>query len=451
MRLFPPRVSLIFAAVLVVSLGGAILSSHLLEVRRADAAGVASSWRTLAALEHVVSTLRKAEAARSEEGGSGGEVARRRYAEAAGEVGISLEQLATALAGWPDGLLAMSTASTHLRLALAALDRTERTEARKGSPEAGGAEDARAALDRAETGLAALQALARHELDRQERRSARSVVLSNAVVVATDGAVLVLVCVALLAVRGHLRERERRDVERRRVLELQQQLLGMVGHDLRTPLNAIAGSAAVLARAPDLPTNRLRAAQRIVSSAGRMSRMIRDLLDYTRARVGGVGVSPAPAHLGEICRRVAQEILAANPASAIRFAEEGDLEGEWDAARLEQVFSNLIANACHHGAGGAPVLVRALGSPPGVLVEVHNDGPPIPDDVLPHIFEPFRRGATDHATDDGLGLGLFIARTLVEAHAGAIDVVTGSDGTTFRVTLPRRRTAAHPPRSRSIV
>jgi len=427
----------VFAAVVAATLGGAILSSHLLEVRRTDAAEVASSWRTLAEVEHVLSALRKAEAAGREQGADGS--AQRRYGEAVNDVGTALEQLGTAVAGWPDGLAALTMISNQARLALAALERAQRRGSRHGSSGGAGLEETDAALDHAETGLVELQAQARQALALQERRSARSTAMSNLVVVSTDAAVLLLVGVALFAVRGHLRERERRDTEHRRVLELQQQLLGMVGHDLRTPLNAIAGSAAVLARAPDLPTSRLRAAQRILSSAGRMSRMIRDLLDYTRARVGGLAITAEPTNLGEICRRVAQEVLAVRPDRAIHFSEEGDLQGEWDPARLEQVFSNLVANACHHGAEGAPVLVRVTGKQGAVLAEVHNEGPPIPADVLPHIFEPFRRGPTESPTDDGLGLGLFIARTLVEAHGGTIDVVSGGSGTTFRVVLPRRQ------------
>ncbi len=428
-----------FAAVVAATLGGAILSSRMLEVPRADAAGVVSSWRTLAAAEQVLAALRKAEAEAvgRERDSSSREAARRRYVEAAGGVGSAMEQLGTALASWPEDLAALSGVSSDLRLALAALERLRR------APAGTGEDETRAAIDRAERGLTGLQVKARQELARQEQRSAESVAVSNLVVVATDAAILLLVAVAVFAVRGHLREREHREAEHRHVLELQQQLLGIVGHDLRTPLNAIAGSAALLARAPDLPTSRVRAAQRILSSAGRMSRMIHDLLDYTRARVGGLVLSPERVHLGELCRRVAQEVLASRPERTIRFTEQGDLEGQWDPARLEQVFSNLVANACHHGADGSPIAVRITGAQGGVEVEVHNEGPPIPAHLLPHIFEPFRRGTAERATDDGLGLGLFIAHTLVAAHGGTIEVVTGAGGTTFRVALPRHGPVAH--------
>jgi signal transduction histidine kinase len=286
-------------------------------------------------------------------------------------------------------------------------------------------------------------AMERADLGRADLAVARNTSIANGVIVSTYAALLLLVAVAAYAVRGHLQQRERREAEQEHALELQQQLMGMVGHDLRTPLNAIAGSAELLARAPDLPSSRVRAAQRIVSSAGRMSRMVLDLMDYTRARVaGGLTVSPEPAHLGEICRRVIQEVRAARPGSDVRLVEEGDLAGEWDPARLEQVLSNLVANACHYGTPDRPVSVRATGDAGTVVLEVHNEGMPIPAEVLPNIFDPFRRGKLDRREASGnVGLGLFIVRTLVEAHGGRIAVTTGVEGTTFSVALPRSRTA----------
>ncbi|BDG05534.1 sensor histidine kinase [Anaeromyxobacter oryzae] len=268
--------------------------------------------------------------------------------------------------------------------------------------------------------------------------------LATRIVIATGIAVLLLVVIAAFAVRRHLRERELRDREHARVVELQNQLLAMVGHDLRTPLSAIAGSAALLARAPDLPSNRVNLAQRIVSSAGRMSRLVRDLLDFTRVRTEGhLPVSPEPVNLGALCRRVVQEVQAARPGTTLDLEVEGDVTGEWDPARLEQVVSNLLTNACHHGAAGRPVQVSVTGLDDAVRIAVHNEGPPIPEDVLPHMFDPFWRGdgGADRA---GLGLGLHIVRSLVEAHGGTIEVTSGAGGTTFSVVLPAP--VAPPPR-----
>src|SRR6266702_1711722 len=312
LRLVPPRIALPFGILVAATLGGAVLSFRLLEVRRNEAAAVTDGWRALAVAEHFEAALR-------------------------------------------------------------------------------------------------------------------------------DAALLLLIAAAALGVRGHLQEREGRELEQRRALELQQRLMGIVGHDLRTPLNAIAGSAALLAHAPDLPTARLRAAQRIVASAARMSGLVRDLLDYTRLRVsGGFSIEPQPTHLGEIARAVAQEVRTARQGSVIELTEAGDLQGRWDHERIEQVLSNLIGNACHHATAGAPVQVRLSGTEAAVRAEVHNEGPPIPPVVLPLIFEPFRRGASDRRdASGGVGLGLFIVRSLAEAHGGRIEVATGQGGTTFTLVLPR--------------
>ena len=376
MKLVPPRIALPFTILVAATLGGAVLTSRVLETRRSEAAAVTDGWRALAAAEHLAAGLRKAEA-------------------------VCVREFERAFAFDATGC------SASFGLTASAVEDVS-------------------ALQRRDLGQADRRALERHSL-------------GTGLVVATYAALLLLIVAAALGVRGHLREREGRESEQRHALELQQRLMGIVGHDLRTPLNAIAGSAALLARAADLPTARLRAAQRIVSSAARMSGLVRDLLDYTRLRVsGGFSIEPEPAHLGEIGRAVAQEVRSAWQGSVIELSEAGDLQGRWDPVRIEQVLSNLIGNACHHGTPGAPVLVQLSGTKAAVRAEVHNEGPPIPPEVLPLIFEPFRRGASARRdASGGVGLGLFIVRSLVEAHGGTIEVATGQAGTTFMLELPR--------------
>ena len=421
MKLVPPRIALPYTVLAVATLAGAALSSRVFEARRSEAAAVADGWRAQAAAEHLAAVLRKAEAMC----GGGGVPAREPFADApepppAVQVGAAARQLLADAAARPERLRVWSAALSQLE---GALD----------------APGCSAPFGLAAAGVEQLAALQQRDLGHADHQARERVHLATWVVLATDTGLLLLVAAAALAVRGHLQERERREVEQRRALELQQQLMGIVGHDLRTPLNAIAGSAALLARAPDLPTARLPAAQRIVSSAARMSGLVRDLLDYTRLRVtGGFAVEPAPVDLGEIARAVAQEVRSARPGSVIDLTEIGDLSGRWDPERIEQVLSNLIGNACHHGVTGAPVRVRLTGSADQVRAEVHNEGPPIPTEALPHIFEPFRRGPSDrHDAGGGVGLGLFIVRSLVEAHGGTIEVKTGEAGTTFAVLLPR--------------
>jgi signal transduction histidine kinase len=115
--------------------------------------------------------------------------------------------------------------------------------------------------------------------------------------------------------------------------------------------------------------------------------------------------------------------------------------GEFDAPRIEQVFSNLISNAVHHGNKRSPVSVSVESAQSEVVFSVHNEGTPIPKEVLPTIFQPLKRytpgvGAAQLA-NGGLGLGLHIASEIVEAHQGKIEVESGSAGTTFTVRLPK--------------
>ena len=117
-----------------------------------------------------------------------------------------------------------------------------------------------------------------------------------------------------------------------------------------------------------------------------------------------------------------------------------DTKGLWDRERLAQVVTNLIGNAIQHGRLDGSIDVRLRDEGDAVCLLVHNDGSPIPADLLPSIFDPFRRGrrrATQKA--EGLGLGLFIVREMVRAHSGEISVQsTEAEGTTFTVKLPRR-------------
>jgi sigma-B regulation protein RsbU (phosphoserine phosphatase) len=118
----------------------------------------------------------------------------------------------------------------------------------------------------------------------------------------------------------------------------------------------------------------------------------------------------------------------------------GDASGEWDPDRLRQVVANLATNAFKYSAPGTPVTVRTRGEPDYVMLEVHNEGPPIPPEALDHLFEPMQRGKRDDRKE-GLGLGLFIVDQIVRAHGGSIEVSSSAEaGTTFRAWLPR-----HPP------
>jgi signal transduction histidine kinase len=215
------------------------------------------------------------------------------------------------------------------------------------------------------------------------------------------------------------------------------QFIGVLGHDLRTPLGAITAGAALLAIPEDNPQRRSWVVTRIMSSAQRMERMVGDLLDVTRARLGGsIPLKRRPVNLQQVCDEATIEIRVRHPEAVVQLDAARDLQGEWDPDRLVQVVSNLVGNAIQHG-GGTPVTVIADQDGDSVRLAVHNGGPPIPPDVLPTLFEPLARGH-DEAEVHSIGFGLFIARVIVSAHGGNIQVSSSVDtGTTFTVTLPK--------------
>jgi signal transduction histidine kinase/CheY-like chemotaxis protein len=226
--------------------------------------------------------------------------------------------------------------------------------------------------------------------------------------------------------------------------EFQERFVAVLGHDLRNPLGAIAMAAGVLKQQQLVSSSPVaaRIVGRIDSSAARMSRMIEQILDLSRSRVGGgIQVTPAPMDLRAMLVAVVDELQTAHPSRTLQLRCDA-ATGLWDRDRLEQVFSNLVGNALHHGAAEAPISLVAHVSDDAIRVDVHNHGPAIPDDVRAILFDAFRRGNDDRRTAKaaGLGLGLYISREIVAAHGGRIDVrSTAADGTTFSVELPRAR------------
>src|SRR5437868_1726180 len=166
--------------------------------------------------------------------------------------------------------------------------------------------------------------------------------------------------------------------------------LAILGHDLRSPLAAIANSSLYL-RSPGLlpPGAPLDAAKRIDRSSAKMSAMIRDLLEYTRTRLGrAIPISPETVSMEQICAFAFDEIRAAHPERIFRLETSGDLEGQFDSERLQQVLSNLLNNAVQHGARNQPITLSAHGEGDRITVQVKNHGRPIPTDQRQVIFNP---------------------------------------------------------------
>jgi two-component system sensor histidine kinase/response regulator len=225
--------------------------------------------------------------------------------------------------------------------------------------------------------------------------------------------------------------------DRTETLRLNEMFSALLAHDLRSPLSAILASAHLLQRRSKEQAA-LDTAARIVSSGNRMARLIEDMLDLARARLGGgITVKREPGDFRILVERVVREYQASAPTRTIESTFSGDFIGHWDSERIAQVASNLIGNALKHGKPDSTVTVQLDGSgTDSVMLAVINGGT-IPADIQHQLFDPFR-GNRQSGRSEGLGLGLYIVSQIVQAHEGRVTVETGvGDQTAFRVRIPR--------------
>lgn len=219
--------------------------------------------------------------------------------------------------------------------------------------------------------------------------------------------------------------------------ELQEQFIAVLGHDLRNPL-AGADAGAVLLSRMDLPEKAQSIVGAIRASHARMGRLIEDVLDLARGRLGGgVSVEPRPlADLAQALEQVVDEIRAAHPDRIIDSSLTITDEVAVDRDRLGQLLSNLVGNALTHGAPKGAIRVVATVRDGLFELAVSNPGEPIPEHILPGLFEPFHRGGNQAGSRQGLGLGLYIASQIAQAHGGMLEVTSDEGETTFRFRMP---------------
>jgi signal transduction histidine kinase len=237
-------------------------------------------------------------------------------------------------------------------------------------------------------------------------------------------------------VEAQLKERERAALAARDLV------LAILGHDIRNPLAVIKMSTTALLRnSGNLPPGVVRTLGRMGSSVDRIERMISQLLDYARTTQGqGFTLERRPTDLAQLCREIIEGFEISHPSAAVELAITGDCSGVWDPDRLRRVIQNLLGNAIEHGDAEGLVQLSLEGGAGEVVLAIRNqngDGP-IPPELLPRIFEPFRTGGGEGEQHDGLGLGLYIAQQIILAHGGSVGVEsTQHDGTIFTVRLPR--------------
>jgi signal transduction histidine kinase len=257
-----------------------------------------------------------------------------------------------------------------------------------------------------------------------------------------DGAELVHAAIDETMVTGASEIEEATVAEMEQRALLRERFLGIVGHDLRTPLQSILFAVETLLKREDTTPHQGRVLRRAVASAERMERMIRDVLDLTRARLGtGIPIDRRVVPLDAICRQVVDELSMVHADRTVELDAPVTAVGSYDPDRIAQVVANLAGNALTYSPPGAPVRVVLREEGGWAVLTVHNRGAAIPAEEQRYLFDPFRRArpkGNAPADDDGLGLGLFIVAQIVAAHGGSVAVTSTTEaGTTFTVRLPR--------------
>ena len=228
--------------------------------------------------------------------------------------------------------------------------------------------------------------------------------------------------------------------DERATAQRREESMAILAHELRNPLHAVLATADMLERRLGVSAHAKMAAH-VKAHVRRMSTLIDDVLDFARARLGsGLGVQMrAVDDLEDALTAIVTELQVAHADRVI----EADVcvhgRVECDVGRLQQVASNLIANALTHGLARSPVRVRASADDGYLTFSVWNDGVAIPGSIIGKVFEPFWQppGSAGH---QGLGLGLYICSQIVHAHGGELAVSsTNEAGTKFSVRLPLRQ------------
>ena len=229
-----------------------------------------------------------------------------------------------------------------------------------------------------------------------------------------------------------------RDItERKRAERVQQDFIAMASHDLLTPVTVLRARAQLLQRRQTYDEMSVAS---ILEQASRMERLITDLRELVLAEGGRLALRREPVDLVEIVHEAVTRARTQGTQHALHIeAPRFPIVGSWDRDRLGQVLDNLIGNAIKYSPEGGEIAIRVEATDAEGQVRIEDHGIGIAADVLPRLFERFYQGQ-DPGVSTGLGLGLYIARMLVEAHGGRIWAESEpGQGSTFAISLPRNR------------
>lgn len=219
---------------------------------------------------------------------------------------------------------------------------------------------------------------------------------------------------------------------------LREQFIAVLGHDLRNPIASIDAGMRMLSKAP-LDAKSQSIVDLTRASSARMAILIDDIMDFARGRLGGgIQLDRREVLLEPVVLHAVNELRQSNSARSIE-ANIDLPEAVWaDPGRLAQVVSNLLANALTHGAADIPIRVTARQDALGLVLSVTNGGSSIPPDILKILFEPFTR-EKNSASQQGLGLGLYISSEIVRAHGGTLSATSTAAETKFTLSIPTYR------------
>lgn len=218
--------------------------------------------------------------------------------------------------------------------------------------------------------------------------------------------------------------------------EIREQFIAMLGHDLRNPVNAISNAVQLQLRS-ELDDRNKRLAAIINDATTRTKGLINNILDFASGKLGG-GIKLNYHNDLSLIETIGQVITELNIAwPEIEISTDINLSSELkaDYRRVAQLLSNILGNAITHGEKGKSIQVSMMETVDGKKLTVSNSGAPIPSDLLPHLFMPFSRGKV-RPGQDGLGLGLYIAKEIALAHEGSISVKSDHIQTEFIIIFP---------------
>jgi signal transduction histidine kinase len=225
-------------------------------------------------------------------------------------------------------------------------------------------------------------------------------------------------------------------LDERRTSELREQFIAVLGHDLRNPLASIDAGMRLLLRNPDTQKapEILLAVQKAVL---RMAGLVDNIMDFARGRLGG-GLTikrDARQPLTPLLEQVIAELKSAWPDIVIEASIEIEEPINCDRGKMGQLFSNLLGNAITYGDQGKPISVSARTINGVFELAVTNRGAPIPERAMDNLFQPYMRG--DHPSQQGLGLGLYIASQIAKAHGGTLKASSDEEETRFVFEMPQ--------------